>query len=360
MHFWDAMIDATFSQLTDSLSTAVVLLDSQRHVVYFNSAAEAFFAKSKLRSLGQPFAGHFQDDRLPSDLDKTLDQPKAYAQREAHWILAHNHELVTVDYMMSDVVMNATVFRLLEIQSLDRLNRIQRDTSFSADYNTTREVVRGLAHEIKNPLGGIRGAAQLLARVTPADQQEYTQVIIDEVDRLKSLVDRMLGPVTQSQVGSVNIHRVLERVYALIEAETQGAIEWIRDYDPSLPEFSGDPEQIQQVLLNIVVNARQALIESHTDRPTLRLKTRAAHQVTLSGALHRLVCQIDIMDNGPGIPDLLKPTVFFPMVSGRAQGSGLGLSLAQQYVSQHRGLIEFTSQPGNTCFTIMLPMETHQ
>ena len=354
------MIDSTFSQLTDSLSTAVALLDSQRNVVYLNSAAEALFAKSKGRSQGLPFAGLFQHDLLPVDLDNTLDLPNTVVQREAHWILGHSQELVSVDYMMSDVSLNGTTYRLLEIQSRDRLNRIQRDTSFNADYHTTREVVRGLAHEIKNPLGGIRGAAQLLARVTPTDQHEYTNVIIEEVDRLRTLVDRMLGPVKTSQPGSVNIHRLLERVCALIEAENPGAITWVRDYDPSLPEFIGDPEQIQQVLLNIVVNARQALIESHTDKPVLRLKTRAAHQVTLSGSLHRLVCQIDIIDNGPGVPDTLKPTVFFPMVSGRAQGSGLGLSLAQQYVSQHKGLIEFTSQPGRTCFTIMLPMETHR
>ena len=350
-------MDMSEVRLVDNLSTAIVMLDSQRRVAYINGAAESLFGRSKERTLGQPFSSLFPDERLPDDVIHTLAHHAAFAQREALWLLAHNQAPTTLDYMISDMIQEDQRFRLLEIHPRDRLNRIQRDATLSTDYQTTREVVRGLAHEIKNPLGGIRGAAQLLQRVTPQAHIEYTQVIIDEVDRLRNLVDRMLGPLNSSQLGTINIHRLIERVITLIEAELPNSIVWVRDYDPSLPEFSGDPEQIQQVLLNVVANAQQALTESATEQPTITFKTRAGHQITLSGTLHKLVCHIDVVDNGPGIPEPLKSTAFFPMVSGRAQGSGLGLSLAQQYVSQQKGLIEFTSQPQHTCFTIMLPME---
>jgi two-component system nitrogen regulation sensor histidine kinase GlnL len=350
-------MDALEVRLIENLSTVIVMLDSQRRVAYMNGAAEALFGRSKERAMGQPFSGLFPDDRLPDDIKNTLDHHAAFAQREAQWLLAYHQEATLLDYMISDVLQDDLRYRLLEIHPRDRLNRIQRDATLASDYQTTREVVRGLAHEIKNPLGGIRGAAQLLQRVTPPAQLEYTQVIIDEADRLRNLVDRMLGPVDSSQLATINIHRIIERVITLIEAERPDSILWHRDYDPSLPEFSGDPEQVQQVILNVVANAQQALTESPVDKPTITIKTRAGHQITLSGTLHRLVCHLDITDNGPGIPEALKPTLFYPMVSGRAQGSGLGLSLAQQYVSQQKGLIEFTSQPGHTCFTIMLPME---
>jgi two-component system nitrogen regulation sensor histidine kinase GlnL len=220
-------------------------------------------------------------------------------------------------------------------------------------------LVRGLAHEIKNPLGGLRGAAQLLARELASEQlADYTNVIIEEADRLRNLVDRLLSAPRRITREPVNIHEVLERVRHLVEAESHGALSIQRDFDPSIPELHGDREQLIQAVLNVARNARQALArEVPRSVPQLGFRTRAQRQFTIGSQRHRLVCQVEISDNGPGVPPELLETLFLPMVSGRADGTGLGLAIAQSIINQHQGLIECRSRPGQTTFTLLLPLE---
>eukprot|EP01132_Coremiostelium_polycephalum_P023306 gene23306-27725_t len=220
-------------------------------------------------------------------------------------------------------------------------------------------LVRGLAHEIKNPLGGIRGAAQLLARELPDENlKDYTNVIIEEADRLRNLVDRMLGSNKLPSLAMTNVHEVLERVCQLVEAESQGCITLVRDYDPSIPDVLIDREQMIQAVLNIVRNAMQAISSQNELRlGRISLRTRALRQFTIGHVRHRLVTKVEIIDNGPGIPAELQETIFFPMVSGRPDGTGLGLAITQNIISQHQGLIECESHPGHTTFSIFLPLE---
>ena len=220
-------------------------------------------------------------------------------------------------------------------------------------------LVRGLAHEIKNPLGGIRGAAQLLARELPnTDLQDYTDVIIQEADRLRNLVDRMLGPYRPPQLTSINIHEITERVCNLIEAETQGDLQILRDYDPSIPDLMGDREQLIQAVLNIVRNAMQALLAGPpSQHGQITLRTRTLRQFTIGQRRHRLVCRLEIFDNGPSIAPGILDSIFYPMVSGRADGTGLGLSITQNIITRHHGLIECESVPGCTVFTLFLPLD---
>tara|TARA_Y100001934_G_C11967953_1_gene592668 strand:- start:14 stop:676 length:663 start_codon:yes stop_codon:yes gene_type:complete len=214
-------------------------------------------------------------------------------------------------------------------------------------------MIRGLAHEVKNPLGGIRGAAQLLARELPdAGLSEYTNIIVDETDRLAALVDRLLGPTNQPNRQSSNIHELIERAARLIEAESD--IEIRRDYDPSIPELTIDADMVQQAVLNIARNASQAL--RAVASPQLRVVTRTERQFTIGTVRHRVVVRIDLIDNGPGVPVELQDQLFYPMISGRADGTGLGLSIAQSIVMRHDGVIEFSSRPGETVFTIILPL----
>ena len=217
-----------------------------------------------------------------------------------------------------------------------------------------REVARRIAHEVKNPLGGIRGAAQLLAgELADAGLQEYTDIIISEVDRLRTLVDRMLGPRERLESEPTNIHEVTEHVRQLIEAEAKGTLTIERDYDPSLPDFMADGGQLTQAVLNLVRNAWQACGEGGL----ITLRTRVLRQFTVGGNRHKLVCALQVNDDGPGVPEDLLPRLFLPMVTGNAQGTGLGLSIAQRIANQHGGLIQVQSVPGETCFTMLLPME---
>ena len=214
--------------------------------------------------------------------------------------------------------------------------------------------MKGVAHEVKNPLGGIRGAAQLLAgELGNPDLQEYTDIIISEVDRLHTLVDRMLGPRERMESEPTNIHEITEHVRQLIEAEAKGGLEIERDYDPSLPEFSADGGQLTQAVLNLVRNAWQACGKGGQ----ISLRTRVLRQFTVGGSRYKLVCALQVIDDGPGVSEELLPRLFLPMVTGNAKGTGLGLSIAQRIANQHGGLIQVQSEPGNTCFTLLLPME---
>jgi len=347
-----------YKNILDNLSNSVILLDKQLHISYMNPAAEML-----LEATAKRLSSCHVEQWLSSDVNElavlknSIASGHPYTRREAKLITYSGNEL-TVDYSVSPLPSPAEAALLIEIQARDRLLRIEREEELLNRHATTRNLIRGMAHEIKNPLGGIRGAAQLLERELPDEAlHEYTHIIIEEADRLRNLVDRLLGPRTMPTIGPVNIHALLERVCLLVDAECGGKLPLKRDYDPSIPEFTGDAEQLIQAILNVVRNAMQALQESHAASPEILLRTRAVRQVTLGPERHRLVCCLDIVDNGPGISAEMLDTVFYPMISGRAEGSGLGLSIAQSILNQHHGLIECTSKPGETRFSLFIPLE---
>jgi len=345
-----------YSQLVENLTSAVLVLDRARQVIFANPSAEVLFDASRKRMQGLSAEIFFGGDREELELLHLVSKTgHRFSKREAKMLTVTGQALIT-DYSVSPLPDGLI---LIEAHPRDRLLRIEREEELLNRHASASGLIRGLAHEIKNPLGGIRGAAQLLERELPSDDlKEFTRIIIDEADRLRNLVDRMMGPYRKPQISEVNIHAVLEHVRSLIDVESEGRIELVRDYDPSLPEFDGDYEQLIQAILNICKNALQALQSANIENPRITLRTRALRRITLGTEQHRLVACVEIVDNGPGIPAELVDTVFFPMVTGRAEGTGLGLSIAQSIINQHSGLIECKSKPGRTSFQIYIPLES--
>jgi two-component system, NtrC family, nitrogen regulation sensor histidine kinase GlnL len=346
-----------YKPLLDSLSTAIVLVDGNLMLVHMNPAAEALLAMSCETNRGETITYFFfETEDTEKQLKLAASKSNHYTKRHAEWRLLHG-DAITVDYTVTPFGDQEGL--IIEIQPIDRLLRISRDEMLTSSHETTRNLIRGMAHEIKNPLGGIRGAAQLLARELPhSGLTEYTNIIIDEADRLRNLVDRMLGPNQLPQWSILNIHEVLERVATIIKAESKDVIKLVRDYDPSIPDLLGDKELLIQACLNIVRNAMQALLESGMVNGVIQLRTRIHRQYTIGRKHHPLACRIDIIDNGPGISSDMIETIFYPMVTGRAEGTGLGLTISQHLIHQHHGLIECHSEPGKTCFSLYLPMES--
>lgn len=343
--------------ILDNISTAVVALDAELRVVSLNSSGQDLLETSEVRCLGQPMRKLVAE---PDSLMDVLKQVRAnhspLARRGMPLTLLSGRE-IHADLMLTPVADNEHGFSmLLEMQLVDRLLKISRDENLHNVQETTREMVRGLAHEIKNPLGGVRGAAQLLARELPDEGlTEYTNIIIREADRLRDLVDQLLGPNKHLQARKLNIHEVLEHVLNLISAETDNQVTLVRDYDPSLPDIFADRSQLIQALLNIVQNALQAATSD--EECVIALRSRSQRQFTIGPQRHRLVCRLDIEDNGPGIPGEMLNTIFMPMVTGRADGTGLGLTIAQSIITRHGGMVECSSEPGCTRFSIYLPMD---
>ncbi|SDU31365.1 two-component system, NtrC family, nitrogen regulation sensor histidine kinase GlnL [Pseudomonas pohangensis] len=351
--------DALHRLLLDNLTTAILLLDAELHLQYMNPAAEILLAVSGQRFHGQLVSELFSESpEALHSLQQSVHSANPFTRREAV-LHTHNGQQLTVDYAATPLHNRSATYLLLEILPRDRLLRITKEEAQLSKQETTKMLVRGLAHEIKNPLGGIRGAAQLLAReLHEPGQKDYTDVIIEEADRLRNLVDRMLGSNKLPFLAPANIHEVLERVCQLVDMESQGGITLIRDYDPSIPDVMIDREQMIQAVLNIVRNAMQALASANPPvEGRITLRSRALRQLTIGHNRHRLACKVEIIDNGPGIAAELQETIFYPMVSGRADGTGLGLAIAQNIISQHQGLIECESQPGNTVFSLYLPLE---
>ena len=345
--------------ILDNISTGIVRLNGSLEVTALNAAGEALLETSEARCLGQ-HAGKLVLDPTQwlASLEHALASNSTHASRGIAMTL-HSGQEIHLDVIVTPVVdAPGGTSLLVEMMAIDRLLKISRDENLVNAQETNRAVIRGLAHEIKNPLGGVRGAAQLLARELPNQElKEYTRIIIREADRLRDLVDRLLGPNRQPDLKPRNIHESLEHVRNLILAESDNAITITRDYDPSLPDFPFDKAQLIQAVLNIMRNALQAA--SSTDQCKIILRSRSQRQFTMGAKVHRLVCRVDIIDNGPGIPAAMLPAVFAPMVTGRADGTGLGLSIAQSIIHQHGGVIGCESRSGETHFTFFLPMETN-
>lgn len=343
----------------DNLPSAVLLLDPQLAVSYVNPAAEMLLAISARHIVGQSAEQvlRSQNDVLYAHILRVADLEQSLIEREVV-LLQPEGRVVTVDCTVVPLsVLDGDPGMLVEMQQVDRHLRITREEQLISQQEATRDVVRGLAHEIKNPLGGLRGAAQLLeAELSSPELKEYTQVIIEEADRLQTLVNRMLGSNRMPAYSRVCIHQVLERIRTLVKAETGDRVILKRDYDPSIPELVGDMDQLIQAVLNIVRNAVRAV----GDGGQVVLRTRIQRQFTLGNRRHRLVMQLDIIDDGPGIPEDIREKIFYPMVTSGTGGVGLGLSIAQSLINQHKGLIECQSRPGETVFTVYLPVEiTH-
>ncbi len=346
----------------DLLATAVVVVDDKQAVLHMNPAAENLFEASVTNAAGMALDRLFGENAV---LAAAISYAKAnncsYTEHELE--LAINGRLrlnLACTVSPLDRGVDAGNGALLEFRQIDQQLRVEREARLLEQSQAHRDLIRNLAHEIKNPLGGIRGAAQLLDRELERPAlHEYTQVIIKESDRLQSLMDRLLTPHRLPLPGPVNVHEVLERVRSVILAEFPGIIVR-RDYDTSMPVLTGDREQLIQVALNIARNAAQAIEGSGGDAGKsgeIRLKTRIARQVTLARRRYRHAVQVEISDNGPGIPEDMQARVFQPLISGREGGSGLGLTIAHNFVTQHQGAITFESAPGRTCFTLLLPVQ---
>ena len=348
--------------LLDNLSTAVLLLDGDFLIDYINPAAEALLQASSGRLLRTPASDLFLDHELSyRTFVEVMDTGHPHIRRHEHLRILGS-DSIQVDYTITPVDSADCRQLLLEMQPIDRFLKINREEALLSVHNTSKSLIRGLAHEIKNPLGGIRGAAQLLDQELRdgglgGETLEFCQVIITETDRLRNLVDRLLGPNHLPRLEPINIHEVTEHVGALIEAEVQGNLSLVRDYDPSIPVINGDREQLIQAVLNVVRNAMQSLIDAKSPEPSITLTTRIRRSFTIAGQYHKVVCRLEVKDNGPGVSKDLKERMFFPMISGRMGGSGLGLTIAQTAVNGHQGIIECESEPGNTRFSMYLPIK---
>lgn len=342
-------------RILDHLNEAILLFDRNLNLLYINTAGEVLLADSARHLVGLSAYELFKssDSALLINLLQCLTMEEPLVDRELS--LDAMKQNITINLCATPLLKNMELSEILvELQQVDNHLRISKEEQILTQQNTARLLVRGLAHEIKNPLGGLRGAAQLLdLELNDPDLKEYTQIIIAESDRLQGLMDKMLGPNKLPNKKTLNIHEVLGRVRQLVQAEASGSLSIKSDYDPSIPEIQGDKDQLIQAILNIVRNAVQAI----EGKGEILIRTRIHRQMTIGRKRHKLTAQIDIIDNGPGInPDMMNQ-IFYPMITGRADGTGLGLSIAQSLINQHGGLIECHSEPGNTVFTIFLPLE---
>lgn len=347
------MMEPAFFLGLEVLSTAVVLMDLDLEVRYVNPSAEHLFEVSSNHVVGHNLARMFpHNGALAAVIANARSKNRGYTE--------HDLTLASVGKVMLHMSCTVTPCEqrgfsglLAEFRPIDQQLKIEREERLLDQSQANRELIRNLAHEIRNPLGGIRGAAQLLERELGRRQlREYTQVIVNEADRLQALLDRLLTPHRLPRISESNIHEAIERVRSLILAEMPGAIEIRRDYDVSIPLLKCDQEQIIQAVLNIVRNAAQAM----NGKGVITLRTRVARQVTLARKRYRHALCLLIIDDGPGIAEAIRERIFDPLVTGREGGSGLGLTLAQTFINQHHGTIAFESAPGNTRFTIMLPL----
>jgi two-component system nitrogen regulation sensor histidine kinase GlnL len=343
------------ADLFDALATGILVLDAQLCPVYANVAAQDLLAFSLKMARGRPFTELLHEpEGLGAILRRSLASGESIADRElAVRPAGAPREVRTLDITLTPLEGVTGRHLLLELADTTQRQKISRENDLLARLDGSRLMVRQLAHEIKNPLGGLRGAAQLLERELPgAALREYTQVIIGEADRLTALVDSMARPSRAPSKVRLNVHEICEHVYHLVRAEAPATLAIERDYDPSLPEAHLDRHQMIQALLNVARNALQA----QGDKGRIVLRTRARSNVTIGSAPHRLVASVQVEDAGPGVPEALRASIFYPLVTGRANGTGLGLAVAQELVTRNGGIIEFESEVGRTVFSLLLPL----
>ncbi len=339
----------------EEAKTAFVGLDASLKLIYANPASEQLLSQSKQRlyaqslySLAEQF--HFN----PASIANLLYEQASFTENEVTLFI--DGQSLLIDLSASYISVKSDCYIILEMRCIEQQKRISQVHYQEHQQKAAQELVRGLAHEIKNPLGGLRGAAQLLeTELADPELKEFTQIIIEQADRLSALVNRLLGPQKLGTKGIHNIHSVLETVRKLVCLDLPKNITIHIDYDPSIPDFEMQPDQLQQAFLNIIQNAVQAL-QNQPEQNHITLRTRAANQITINGLPQRLATEIKIIDTGPGIPEHLKSTLFYPMVTGRKDGTGLGLSIAQELIKQHHGRIEFSSCKGKTEFSVYLPI----
>jgi two-component system, NtrC family, nitrogen regulation sensor histidine kinase GlnL len=342
--------------ILEEANTAFVIISAELKLIYANPASEMLLSQSKQRLYQQSLqqlAKHYHFN--PTYIKNIFIHKNAFTDSETT-LLVDGHPLL--------MALSATYFAfenndyvIIEMHCIEQQRKISQFHYQEHQQKAAKDLVRGLAHEIKNPLGGLRGAAQLLESELPDPElKEFTQIIIEQADRLSALVNRLLGPQTLGERSYHNLHSVLEKVRKLVSLDLPEHIRLKIDYDPSIPDFEMQPDQLQQAFLNIIQNAVQSLNTQPEKRLEIIIKTRTAHQIMIQGVLQRLTAEIKIIDNGAGIPEHLKDTLFYPMVTGRSDGTGLGLSIAQELIHQHRGRIECNSVPGHTEFLIYLPL----
>ena len=345
-----------YKRILDNLNTAILLFDSELMLTYINPTGEILLADSSHHLVGQSADELFKysDPSLLINVKQSLLMAEPLVDRALTLNrISHN---VTTNFSATPLLVNEQVSEILiEFQQIDNHLRISKEEQLLTQQNTARLLVRGLAHEIKNPLGGLRGAAQLLdMELNDPELKEYTQIIIDESDRLQVLMDRMLGPNKLPNKNTLNIHEVLERVRQLVQVESTGGLIIENDYDPSIPDVYADKDQLIQAILNIARNALQAM----EGKGRIIFKTRIYRHMNVGHKHYKLAVKCDIIDNGPGIDPNMMSQIFYPMITGRAEGTGLGLSIAQALITQNNGMIECNSEAGNTVFSVLLPMGT--
>lgn len=353
--------------IVDNLHSAVIVIGENLQIMCINPAAELLFHISNNRAVKKNIRQLIINEHEFYDrLERSLISSHPYTVYESQLRL-HHQQIIDVDYSVSPIQdQDKGKFLLLEFIRLKTQHKLSHEESILSQYEASKSLLRGLAHEIKNPLGGIRGAAQLLEKElekTPnsSENKQFTQIIINETDRLKNLLDRMVGPKDIPTKSEVNIHKILEHVRQLVLAENDQIL-ITADYDPSVPELHADESMLIQAILNITRNAVTASTFDATinnKKATIFFKTRTQRNCNIGLRTYPLVARIDIEDNGSGVKKELQDKIFMPMITGHAEGTGLGLSIAQSLVQQHNGLIEFTSKPGKTIFTILLPIYLH-
>lgn len=347
--------EALSGLLLDHITTAVLLYDNDFRLVDMNAAAEDLLSVSQRQVAGMDAWQMMSKSKQFSDsLQRSVSSGASYAQWAMDVTLI-NKKVITVDCVFTPIrIQNNSQHLLVEMINTDFHKRIAREENLIAQNLTSKELGKALAHEIKNPLGGLRGAAQLLSQeLIEDDLKEYTDIIISEADRLRNLVDRMLAPEKELNYSVENIHEILQYVCHLIAAETNTEFSLICDYDPSLPEITADRGSLVQVFLNIIRNAIQAI----DDDGEVIIKTRAERKVTIAQTMHKLCLRVDVIDNGPGVDDSLVDRIFYPMITTRASGTGLGLSIAQSLIQKHGGIIEYNRINQKTIFTILFPWD---
>ena len=352
----DSALDVSPAAILEQLATAVLVLDADARVVWLNAAAADLLAVGPATVSGRALTSLVADGAaLDALLARSLQAREPIALRALELVpLARRDTRYRVDLTMTPLTGAQAAAVLVEVSDTTQPTRMTRDSALLVQQGGSRVMARQLAHEIKNPLGGLRGAAQLLERELPSEElKEYTRVIIGEADRLTTLVDSLLGPARAIRREPVNVHELVDRVYRLARAEAPAGIAIERDYDPSLPALSLDRDLLLQAMLNLARNAVEALGESGH----MIFRTRALTQATIGTARHRLVASLQFEDDGPGVPPELGETIFYPLVTARPGGTGLGLALAQDIATRHGGIIEFDSRPGRTVFSLLLPME---